>query len=181
MLKARRALAVMLLSLTGPAAAQTRDQIAAQHVLGPHWKQMSRSAGAVFAGTVLAVERGSTPGRALPVVQVRFRVDRPIVGARMGQLFTLREWAGAWDIQRPMQRGQRLLLLLYPPSPAGLSSPIGGASGQIPLDHDGKITAGYRARASGARQVRASRTDITTRISLLQLERAILGARHERN
>jgi hypothetical protein len=37
-----------------PAAAQQSDQIVAERILGPRWKQLSRRAGMIFAGTVLA-------------------------------------------------------------------------------------------------------------------------------
>lgn len=176
-------LAAVLLCLSGMVAAQTRDQRAAQHALGPHWKQIARSAGAIFAGTVLAIEKGNTPGHTVPVIQVRFRVDRPIAGVRPGQLFTLREWAGAWDRHRPMRRGQRVLVLLYPPSPLGLSGPVGGVFGQLILDPDGKVVTAHtiRRQPSGPRSAPARRPQIETRVSVLQLERAILGARQERN
>jgi hypothetical protein len=46
----------------------------------------------------------------------------------------MREWAGLWPGDNQRYRvGQRLLMLLYAPSPAGMSSPIGGLDGAIPI------------------------------------------------
>lgn len=164
------------------ATAQTHDQWAAQRVLGPHWKQISRSAGTIFAGTVLDVEKGQRPGWGTPVLQVQFQVDRAIAGARAGQVFTLREWAGAWGTHRPMRRGDRLLIFLYPPSRLGLSSPVGGALGQVRLDPSGK-TVTILAKDMQTSRMKATRLRTAvnpTKVSVLQLERAIRSARGAR-
>src|SRR5467141_1767737 len=77
------------------AAAQQSDQVIAERVLGPQWKQLSRRAGMIFAGTVLtaspltaaaqsvttqtpATDRAvpaGVPGTS-PTIQLTFRVDR---------------------------------------------------------------------------------------------------------
>jgi regulator of RNase E activity RraA len=77
------------------AAAQSADSLAAARVLGPQWKQMSRGAGMIFAGTVLTVTSPSAQDGAVSTVELKFRVDRAIAGTRSGQVLTIREWAGA--------------------------------------------------------------------------------------
>src|SRR6266478_2966897 len=83
-------------SLSSFAAAQQSDQVIAEHVLGPQWKQLSRRSGMIFAGTVLAaatqtgITQTAAPDRAVsaaaPIVQISFRVDQAIAGAEQGQI-----------------------------------------------------------------------------------------------
>jgi hypothetical protein len=150
------------------AHAQQSDQVIAERVLGTQWKQLSRRAGMIFAGTVL----GSTPPAttidraapaSIPAVQVSFRVDRAIAGVAHGQVLTIREWAGAPSMQRPMIKGQHILIFLYPPSRLGLTSPVGGSLGQVALDASGKNVP-YPKPGT---------------VSVVLLERAIRGARSE--
>lgn len=77
--------------------------------------------------------------RPIPLIVVRFRVDRAIAGVRPGQVLTVREWAGAWSMHRAMREGQRLLIFLYPASRLGLTSPVGGPQGQVVLGSRGSI------------------------------------------
>ena len=144
------------------AAAQPSDPLLAARVLGPGWKKMARTAGMVFSGTVVGVEASSAEDQAVPTIELKVRVDRAIAGVKAGQVLTIREWAGAWSMHRPMHAGEHVLLLLYPRSRLGFTSPVGGALGQIALD------------ASGTRVVQR-----TENVSVLQLERAIRSARKE--
>jgi hypothetical protein len=73
------------------------------------------------------------------VVQIVLRVEHGLRGARAGQAFTLTQWAGAWDNGPRYRPGQRLLLFLYPRSPAGLTSVVGGRLGEFALDAAGNI------------------------------------------
>lgn len=96
--------------------------------------EMSDAAGVIFAGQVLGVklipDRGTTPN----AVEVRFRVDVALRGCVTGQTYVLREWAGLWSNGEVRYRtGQRLLMLLRTPGPAGMSSPVGGMDGAIPI------------------------------------------------
>ena len=61
-------------------------------------------------------------------------MDQAIRGCTAGTPYILREWAGLWagDSQR-YRVGQRLLMLLHAPSAAGMSSPVGGLDGAIPI------------------------------------------------
>ncbi len=182
------------------AAAQQSDQVIAERVLGPQWKQLSRRAGMIFAGTVLATVTptvttgtGATdrlvPGTT-PAVQLSFRVDKAIAGVEQGQVLTIHEWAGAWSMHRPMTRGQHILIFLYPPSRLGLTIPVGGSLGQVALDLSGnnvskdmqELDAQRPAAAIGFRNASSPRPRATVdngRVSVVQLERAIRSAREE--
>src|ERR1700676_2687588 len=165
--------------LSSFAAAQQSDQAIAERVLGPQWKQLSRRAGMIFAGTVLTASRltiatqgvttqgvttqPAVPDRAVPAatsaVQLSFRVDQAIAGVEQGQILTIHEWAGAWSMHRAMSSGQHILIFLYPPSRLGFTSPVGGSLGQVALDPSGK--------------------NVSRSVSVVQLERAIRSARNE--
>jgi hypothetical protein len=95
--------------------------------------QLSDKADVIFAGQVLAIRRPNDG-----VVEVEFRVDQVIRGCSAGTPYVLREWAGLWagENQR-YQVGQRLLMLLHGPSAIGMSSPIGGLDGAIPIRSGG--------------------------------------------
>ena len=170
------------------ALAQPSDQVIAERVLGSQWKQLSRRAGMIFAGTVL----GSTPPAttidraipaSIPAVQLSFRVDRAIAGVERGQVLTIREWTGVWSssMQRPMIKGQHILIFLYPPSRLGLTSPVGGSLGQIALDANGKNVVERKAAAAtelrDASFPRSHATAAGVSVSVVQLERAIRSAR----
>jgi len=167
------------LCLSGLAAAQASDQVIAERVLGPQWKQLSRQAGMIFAGTVLTTASQTVTAQAAPAdrlvpgtppsVQLSFRVDRAIAGVEPGQILTIREWTGAWAMQRPMRQGQRILIFLYPPSRLGLTSPVGGSMGQIALDPSGESVSALKQASA----------PVGPGVSVVQLERAIRNARNE--
>jgi hypothetical protein len=176
--------------LSSFAAAQQSDQVIAERVLGPQWKQLSRRAGMIFVGTVLTAATqtatdhtaatarpipgavSGTPPGTIPAVQLSFRVDRAIAGVEQGQILTIHEWAGAWSMHRPMRSGQHILIFLYPLSRLGFTSPVGGARGQVALDSSGKNVA---KSESPQPPVPAD----TRSVSVVQLERAIRSARNE--
>jgi hypothetical protein len=134
---------------------------------------MVHTAGMVFSGTVVGVEASPAKHRAVPTIQIKLRVDCAIAGVEAGQVLTIREWAGAWSMHRPMHPGEHLLLLLYPPSLLGFTSPVSGARGQIALDASGTRV------ASPLKERRTWDTLQTVNVSVLQLERAIRSARME--
>jgi len=102
-------------------------------------ERMSATAGVIFAGRVIAVRLpagidGSAQNASAGVVEVDFRVDLALRGAMSGSLYTLREWAGLWSAHSERYRvGRRLLLFLHSPDAWGLSSPVAGMEGLIPL------------------------------------------------
>jgi hypothetical protein len=66
-------------------------------------------------------------------VEVSFAVEQPVLGS-MGARYTLREWAGLWAAGQPRYRvGQRAMFFLHPPNAAGLSSPVDGMEGIVPV------------------------------------------------
>jgi hypothetical protein len=189
------ALALTLTLMSSFAAAQPSDQAVAERALGPQWKQFSRRAGMIFAGTVLApairptsnqtgttdrsvlhTSAGTAPG-AITAVHLSFRVDEAIAGVEQGEILTIHEWPGAHDRLRPVSTGQHFLIFLYPPSRLGLTSPVGGALGQIALDASGQNVPAVPVSmvSSDAKQPDAAATNI----SVVQIERAIRSARGE--
>jgi hypothetical protein len=183
------ALALAIALMPGFAAAQQPDQVVAERVLGPQWKQLSRRAGIIFAGTVLAPapqlgsnRAGATerlvPGTAAgttPAVQLSFRVDEAIAGVEREQVLTIREWTGAWSGQRPMSTGQHVLMFLYPVSRLGLTSPVGGSLGQIALDPSGQNVSSLSTISSNARQP-AGAINVPQRPNLSYSHAAPLGS-----
>ncbi len=111
---------------TGAACGQTAS---APETVVDVLHDFSDQAAVIFAGQVLAVRRPGTG-----VVEVEFRVDEAIRGCSVGAPYVLREWDGLWAGGTPRYRvGQRLLMLLHAPSAAGMSSPVGGMDGAIPI------------------------------------------------
>jgi len=196
----KRVLVVAFACLSGFAAAQQSDQVIAERVLGPQWKQLSRRAGMIFAGTVLTAAtqtaitqtvtaQTAAPDRAVsavaPMVQLSFHVDQAIAGVEQGQILTIHEWAGAWSMHRPMSSGQHILIFLYPLSRLGFTSPVGGSLGQVALESSGKNVSnsgqkpppriGLQNESPPPPAVPAD----TRSVSVVQLERAIRSARNE--
>jgi hypothetical protein len=174
MLGFRRMLVVAVVCLGSFAVAQNQRQQsnenAAASVFGPRWQQLSRDSGMIFSGTVLGIHTPqSSDQQAIPTVEVTFRVDRAIAGVRAREVLTIREWAGGW-LQHPLHRGQRMLLLLYPPSRLGFTSPVGGTLGQVELSGKNNVIApSYLANGNSYLQ--------PSRISLSQLGRAMRAVR----
>jgi hypothetical protein len=120
---------------------------------------MSDTAGVIFAGQVVAVRRVVSSGGGLGVVEVTFQVDRAVRGCAEEVPYVLREWEGLWASgEVRYRRGQRLLMLLRTPGAAGLSSPVGGMDGAIPIvgvaseigDAGGVVSGASNAGASTA-------------------------------
>jgi hypothetical protein len=167
-----RFLLVSAAFLSSLALAQSSDQAVAARVLGPQWKQLSRRAGTIFAGTLLTAPTEILPNKAaasdytpgpFPSIHLTFRVDEPIAGVESGQMLTIHEWTGAYSMNRPLNTGEHVLLFLYPPSRLGLTSPVGGPLGQIALDATGttlSIVAGSTVTLSQLkRAIRSVRTN----------------------
>jgi hypothetical protein len=170
------------------AQSQVGDQALAERVLGPQWKQLSRRPGMIFVGTVLsgssatlATDRAEAPPFS---VELRFRVDRAIAGVERGQVLTIHEWTGATSMHRPTSVGQKVLLLLYPLSRLGLTSPVGGSLGVILLDAEGNYVTSEEMVRRGVIVSRAAALPVATprptgRVNVEQLERAISSARED--
>lgn len=104
--------------------------IAEGHVdasVGEAMRSLAARAGVVFVGQVVSVERKGG------VVEVEFRVDHAVQGP-VGSTYRLREWAGLWSAgQQRYIPGQRAMVFLRAPNGAGLSSPVDGMEGVVPV------------------------------------------------
>jgi len=122
--------------LMGPLAYGQAASSASPQTIVDLLHQLSDKADVIFAGQVLAIRRPNGG-----VVEVDFRVDQAIRGSAVGAPYILREWAGLWVTDNQRYRvGQRLLMLLHAPSAAGMSSPVGGLDGAIPIRQGGMAT-----------------------------------------
>jgi hypothetical protein len=91
---------------------------------------MAARAGVIFAGHVVSIARNDIAG----FVDVRFAIDQPVSGCPSTAEYGVREWAGLWAGDAPRyQVGQRFLMMLHLPGPSGMSAPVGGLNGAIPL------------------------------------------------
>ena len=106
----------------------------------PSLRQLTRSSGYIFAGTVTAVGHVSATGpNELATMRITFRVDQAIRGVRTGHTLVIREWAGLWESGERYRTGERVLLFLYRPSKLGLTSPVGGPLGRFAMDSNGRV------------------------------------------
>ena len=93
-------------------------------------QQMASHAAVIFNGQVIAVTRNDAAG----FVDVRFHIDEAVRGCPKSGSYVLREWAGLWSGKPERYRaGQRRLMLLTARGDSGMSSPLGGMDGAIPL------------------------------------------------
>jgi hypothetical protein len=114
------------------AGAQSLAQVGNESAEGA-LRELAQRADVIFAGRVVGVHRRAGQGGATGVVEIEFAVDDAVRGAA-GGTYTLREWAGLWAAdETPFRVGQRYLMLLHRPGGAGLSSPVGGQDGAIPI------------------------------------------------
>ena len=95
---------------------------------------LSDAAGIVFLGEVIAIRPLPGSHGSSGVVEIDFRIDQAIRNCTSNSTYTLREWAGLWAGGDQRYRiGQRLLIFLHTPGPTGISSPVGGMVGAIPV------------------------------------------------
>jgi hypothetical protein len=117
---------VALMVALAPARAQTGAE-AVSAGTADALREISQNATVIFSGQVVAVRPGEG------VVEIDFSVEDAVRGVS-GGVYTLREWAGLWGAgSEPLRLGQRYLMLLHAPGVGGLSSPVGGADGAIPI------------------------------------------------
>lgn len=91
---------------------------------------MAAAASVIFAGYVEAVTRNDAAG----YVDVQFRIDQALRGCPSTGVYVLREWAGLWSGRADRYAvGQRRLMLLPARGPSGMSAPVGGMDGAIPI------------------------------------------------
>ncbi|MEO8735632.1 MAG: hypothetical protein ABI380_03750 [Edaphobacter sp.] len=97
-------------------------------------RQISDKAGVIFVGEVVAIRPHDDGNFTSGFIEINFRVDQAVLGCTSGGTYTLREWAGLWSgNDRRYQVGQHLLMVLRSPGASGMSSPVGGMDGAIPI------------------------------------------------
>ncbi|HTZ83673.1 MAG TPA: hypothetical protein VMB66_10800 [Candidatus Acidoferrales bacterium] len=102
--------------------------------------EMIRSAGLIFAGTVIRIERRpGTSAHSVETVTITFRVENAIRGATPGEGLTISQWIGLWSSGQRYRLGEHVLLFLYPPSKLGLTSSVAGLLGRFQVDAWGRI------------------------------------------
>ena len=147
-----RILLVAGLAHPGPVAAQRRafplDPVPIQ------LQRITRGAGTIFSGRVVSTVPASvaTPDR-VATVTVTFKVENAVRGVKAGQMYSFREWAGLWSASERYRVGQRLMLFLYAPSALGLTSPVGGRAGMLPVDAKGRVLLPPQPPIPGAQRV----------------------------
>jgi len=106
----------------------------------PNLQQVTRRAGMIFAGTVSSIAPIRATGQQqVESVEISVQVEQAIRGVRVGQILTIREWAGLWPSGERYRIGERLVPFLHSPSSIGLTSPVGGSAGRYAIDRDGRV------------------------------------------
>lgn len=98
-------------------------------------EEMAGRAAVIFVGTVTEVRMPEEGGG---VVAVEFAVSDAVRGVA-GGAYVVREWVGLWRDGARYRAGDRRLMLLHAPGPGGLSSPVDGMDGVIPVGPVGGV------------------------------------------
>lgn len=140
----------------------------------PELQRLTQQAGLIFTGTVAAITpiRGRDSDQ-ISSVEVTFQVEQALRGPRAGQRFSIREWPGLWLAGERYRVGQRMTIFLYPPSRAGLTSPVGGGAGRFDVDRDGQIILKPIQRPIFFRNPQPPRTNPPSRVPLGTFHRAL--------
>jgi hypothetical protein len=104
-------------------------------------RQLARTAGIIFSGTVMTIEQhpAITAGEAVGTVAITFRVENAIRGTAAGRSLKISQWIGTWSAGQQFHVGERVLVFLYPPSKIGLTSCIAGGMGRFRVDSAGNV------------------------------------------
>lgn len=138
-----------------------QGQVAPAQSVADELHRMSDRAAVVFVGQVTAVRRVDGGGAASGVVEVEFRVDQAVRGCAAGGTYVMREWAGLWAANDARYRvGQRRLMMLHAPSAAGMSSPVGGMDGALPIRGMGSAVRSENDRAETIASPAAEMVDL---------------------
>ena len=91
-------------------------------------RQMLGQSGLVFTGQVTAIRHSGA------IVEIDFAVEDAVLGIAPNTTYTLREWIETSPAAASQfEIGRRYLMFLHAPGPGGLSSPVGGPDGAIPI------------------------------------------------
>lgn len=103
-------------------------------------RKLATGARTIFSGRVVSVKANDGyAARRVATVTVTLRIENAVRGVGDGQTYSFSEWAGLWSGRERYRVGQRLMLFLYPPSPLGLTSPVGGDAGRLVVDEKGHV------------------------------------------
>jgi hypothetical protein len=150
MLVVAGAASMLGLAAQGQTIASANDDAVSPEDIVTALHQMSDKAGVIFVGQVSEVRRLAKGNVAAGVVEIRFEVEQAVLGCNAGS-YVLREWAGLWEGDNQRYRaGQRFLMLLHAPNAAGLSSPVDGMDGAIPIVRGGRAPVGANSSAGAA-------------------------------
>lgn len=107
-------------------------------------REMTRSAGPIFIGTVTGV-RGGTDEHGDIVTYTTFNIEEAIHGVPANGL-TIKQLGGETpalsmrlEHMRYFRKGERVLVMLYPTSGLGFTSPIGLSQGVWTIGGDGRV------------------------------------------
>lgn len=148
-------------------------------------EEMAGRAAVIFAGTVTAVRVPEDGG----IVEVEFAVSDAVRGVA-GGTYVVREWGGLWRDGDRYRVGDRRLMLLHAPGPGGLSSPVDGLDGAIPVGASGDADVDLRwlqaktLRATAGGEVRAQAVEVAaaeTRMGLARVMEMLVGWEARRN
>lgn len=132
-LRGLSAVTLLAMSVAAPAQSLASGVGAVAQNVEDVLHEMSDRADVIFVGQVVAIRPHDGDGLGSGFVEVDFEVEQAIRGCA-GGAYALREWAGLWAGDANRYRvGQRLLMLLHAPGASGLSSPVGGLDGAIPI------------------------------------------------
>lgn len=114
----------LYLGLSVPALAQAPIPDAA---IAQELQRLAAHAGIIFVGQIVNIH----PQKGL--VEITFQVEQVISGS-VGSSYTFREWSGLWPSgQHRYSVGQRVLAFMHTVSKVGMSSPVHGAEGLVPV------------------------------------------------
>ena len=140
--------------LARPAAYAGVDAAGTPTTVEAALRGMTAQAAVMFVGTVTGVKRVGGDGfaAAAGVVEITFAVETGIRGVGDGESYVVREWGGLWSASEMRYVvGSRLLMLLHAPGATGLSSPVGGMDGAIPVKGTSPlVAAGDQSAAENA-------------------------------
>ena len=107
-------------------------------------REMVAASGMIFSGTVTEV-RGAMDENGKIVTYTTFRIEKPIEGVMGGEV-TIKLFGGEANGRRMylahmryFSVGERMLVMLYPPSRLGFTSPIGMGQGAWKVTRDNKV------------------------------------------
>ncbi len=101
--------------------------------------KLEASAGVIFSGTVLQIERVATGDGKPEAVRVSFRVDQAVRGCSAGDTVAILEWAELWLRGDRYRIGEQVIIFLHSPGLTGLSSPVAGEVGIFPIGPSGLL------------------------------------------